>query len=61
VSGSSCFERRLREVARMIEELRGEGCGWEELHPLELERRALEWLVGVRLALKSGARAGDRM
>ena len=57
MSPPSYFERRLKEVVEVIERLRAEGHSWEELCPLEVERRALEWLVGMRLALEGGARA----
>jgi len=57
VSPPSYFERRLKEVVETIERLRAEGHSWEELCPLEVERRVLEWLVGMRLAPEGGARA----
>ena len=55
MSALSYFEERLKEAARTIGQLREEGCSWEELCPLEVERRALEWFVGTYYTLKNGA------
>jgi hypothetical protein len=52
VGRSSYFEERLKEVVETIERLRREGYSWEELYPLEIERRALEWLVGTYYTLE---------
>jgi len=49
---SSYFEERLKEVVETIERLRREGYSSEELYPLEIERRALEWLVGMYYTLE---------
>jgi hypothetical protein len=59
VSAPNFFEERLKEVTRMIEKLREEGWTWDDLYPLEVERRALEWIIGTRCALKNTARSGD--
>jgi hypothetical protein len=64
VSAPSFFEERLKEVTRMIERLREEGWTWEDLSPLEIERRALEWIISTYCTLKNISRSteegGDR-
>jgi hypothetical protein len=64
VSAPSYFERRLKEVVETIERLRAEGHSWEELYPLEVERRALEWIISTYYTLKNISRStgegGDR-
>jgi len=60
VSAPSFFEERLKEVTRMIEKLREEGWSWEDLYPLEIERRALEWIISTYYTtLKNTSRSGD--
>jgi hypothetical protein len=56
----SYFEKRLKEVVETIERLRGEGYSWEELYPLEIERRVLEWFVGMRYTLESSREKEER-
>ena len=64
MSAPSFFEERLKEVTRMIEKLREEGWSWEDLYPLEIERRALEWIISTYYTLKNISRStgegGDR-